>query len=39
MKYNVIPLIPAYEPDEKLTKYVNELINAGFKKILIVNDG
>lgn len=39
MRINIMPLIPAYEPDEKLEKYVDELINNGFKKILIVNDG
>lgn len=35
----VIPLIPSFEPDEKLIKYVNSLIKEGFKKIIIVNDG
>lgn len=39
MNFNVVPLIPSYEPDEKLTKYIDELIKAGFKKIIIVNDG
>ena len=39
MNLNIIPLIPAYEPDEKLEKYVEELINCGFEKIIIVNDG
>lgn len=39
MKYSIIPLIPAYEPDEKLTKYVDELIKNGFDKVIIVNDG
>ena len=37
--YNVVVLIPSYQPDEKLTKYVNELIDNNFRKILIVNDG
>lgn len=37
--YNVVILIPSYQPDEKLTKYVNELIDNKFRKILIVNDG
>lgn len=32
-------LIPAYEPDEKLTAYIEELIGFGFKNIIIVNDG
>lgn len=35
----IIPLIPAYQPDEKLIKYAQELIKKGFKKILIINDG
>lgn len=39
MNINIIPLIPAYEPDEKLEKYVKELISCGFEKIIIVNDG
>ena len=39
MNFNIIPLIPAYEPDEKLEKYVEELINCGFEKIIIVDDG
>ena len=39
MKDNSIVLIPAYEPDVKVNQYVDELIEAGFKKIVIVNDG
>ena len=39
MKYCIVPLIPTYEPDEKLINYVEELIENGFEKILIVNDG
>lgn len=35
----IIPLIPAYEPDEKLIEYINGLINVGFEKIIIINDG
>ena len=29
--YNVVILIPSYQPDEKLTKYVNELIDNKFR--------
>jgi len=36
---NVVVLVPSYQPDEKLLKYVNELINHNFDKILIINDG
>lgn len=36
---NVIPLIPSLNPDEKLLKYVDDLVRVGFKKIIIVNDG
>lgn len=32
-------LIPSLNPDEKLVKYVDELIGLGFDKILVVNDG
>ena len=32
-------LIPSLEPDERLPKYVDSLIEAGFGLILIVNDG
>lgn len=35
----VIPLIPSLNPDEKLIKYVKELIEIGFEKIIIINDG
>lgn len=38
-KINVIPLIPSLNPDEKMIKYIKELIEIGFKKIIIVNDG
>lgn len=34
-----IIIIPAYQPDEKLVDLVGELIENGFKKILLVNDG
>lgn len=32
-------IIPAYEPDNKLIDYCTSLIQAGFDKLLIVNDG
>ena len=32
-------IIPAYEPDEKLVKLVNELNRADLKPIVVVNDG
>lgn len=32
-------LIPAYEPDDKLIKYLNELAGRGFENIIVVNDG
>lgn len=32
-------LIPAYQPDEKLTAYIEKLIEYGFKRLIIVNDG
>ena len=36
---NIVILIPALNPDEKLISYTSELIAAGFSKILIVDDG
>ena len=32
-------IIPAYNPDTRLIEYCRELINAGFKKIIIIDDG
>ena len=32
-------LIPSLEPDERLPKYVDSLLAAGFGLVLIVNDG
>ncbi len=32
-------IIPAYEPDQNLIRYVKELIDAGFSKIIVVDDG
>ena len=36
---NAAMLIPAYKPDEKLISYVESLAKAGFKKIIVVDDG
>lgn len=38
MRHSVI-LIPALDPDKKLTVYVEELMKQGFGHIIIVNDG
>lgn len=38
-KFNAAVLIPAYQPDEKLTNYVKELVGYGFQRLIIVNDG
>ena len=38
-KNNVTVLIPSLNPDNKLIKYVESLVNIGFKNIIIVNDG
>lgn len=38
-KLDVVVLIPSLNPDNKLIKYIKELIKIGFKKIIIVNDG
>ena len=35
----IVPIIPALNPDEKLLNLVHELIDNGFRKIIIVNDG
>lgn len=35
----VVVLIPAYNPDELLIKYINELNKLGIKDIIVVNDG
>ena len=32
-------LIPSLEPDERLPKYVDSLLAAGFGLVLVVNDG
>lgn len=36
---NIVLLIPSLNPDKKLVRTVEGMIAAGFKKILIVNDG
>ena len=36
---DVVLLIPAYNPPKKLIQFTNELINSGFTKIIIINDG
>lgn len=38
-KNNPIIIIPAYNPDDKLIKTVNQIIKAGFKEIIIIDDG
>lgn len=32
-------MIPAYNPDEKFIKFLKELKNVGYKKIIVINDG
>ena len=40
MKYdNITVLIPAYKPDERLIKLVDDLIEAGFRRVVVVDDG
>lgn len=36
---DVIVIIPSYNPDEKLVNLVEELVDYGFEKIVVVNDG
>lgn len=36
---NAVIIIPALNPDEKLIKYCNDLIEADFQKIILVDDG
>jgi dolichol-phosphate mannosyltransferase len=35
----IVILIPAYEPDEVLIKYVEDLHKSGFDDVVVVNDG
>jgi dolichol-phosphate mannosyltransferase len=36
---DVAVLIPSYQPDAKLPPYVRALLAAGFRKVVIVDDG
>ena len=36
---NYVIIIPSLEPDDKLVPYINELLGAGIKKIIVINDG
>lgn len=36
---NVAVLIPSLDPDEEMVKYVSGLVERGFKKIIVVDDG
>ena len=36
---NYVVIIPSLEPDSKLVPYIHELISAGIKKIIVINDG
>ncbi|MBQ9387670.1 MAG: bifunctional glycosyltransferase family 2/GtrA family protein [Lachnospiraceae bacterium] len=36
---NIIIVIPTYEPDEKLINTLNSMRDAGFKRLIVVNDG
>lgn len=38
-KNTISVIIPAYQPDDKLTMTVKDLIDAGFSDILVVDDG
>jgi glycosyltransferase involved in cell wall biosynthesis len=35
----VAVIIPSYKPDERLSRLVRELLDLGFEKIVVVNDG
>ena len=36
---DIVILIPAYHPDERLPRYIRELKEAGLERILVVDDG
>lgn len=36
---DIAVLIPSLEPDERLPRYIDTLTDAGFKNIIVVNDG
>ncbi len=38
-KINVVAVIPAYNPDEKLLRTLSDLVQVGFREIIVVNDG
>ena len=39
IKKDVLIIIPALNPNEKFIKYVDELLDKGFKGIVVINDG
>lgn len=39
MTYNCVIVIPAYNPPASFAQYVPKLIEAGFDKVIVVNDG
>lgn len=36
---NISVIIPAYKPDEALLKTIDDIINAGFEDVIVVDDG
>lgn len=36
---DVVIIIPAYNPDGKFTVFLNELVKAGYNKIIVIDDG
>ena len=36
---NITIMIPALNPDHKLTNYVKQLANEDFREIVVINDG
>ena len=36
---NIAVLIPAYKPDRRLNQLVDDLLNAGFGNLVVVDDG
>ena len=39
LKWEIPIIIPSYEPDEKLIGLLKQLKEAGFKNIVVVDDG
>ena len=39
MRNEVVVIIPAYNPDDKLFMGLQKIIDKGFSKIIVVNDG